>query len=265
MEQSAGDAGEQDVSAACADEVVNVGGEVEHSPLEPEPVEPALVEADAAWGSAGTGIAAVTDAASRAEVKGEGWLPSAAPGSTSSARLLDTPGPAGMQSQSAMQPSSGGTPVSFVSASPRPRLVAVSGHRNQRPLPAARSREHSRDRCGACHKCGAQIKDQSKTRVCDVCCCRCASMKLSVRAGIFQAHAWLGWTPAAFSSRFPPMAFDGFWSLSNFHFTFYFVTAARSAAGLARRYHVFDCGLRCQAAGLASPMADTDCPRVRQA
>jgi len=39
--------------------------------------------------------------------------------------------------------------------------------------PAGRNEPSTPRPCGACHKCGAQVKDASRVLVCDGCGCRC--------------------------------------------------------------------------------------------
>jgi hypothetical protein len=43
--------------------------------------------------------------------------------------------------------------------------------------------------CGACHKCGAQVKDASRVLVCEGCGCRCVPLRAGLR------HAALPRTP----------------------------------------------------------------------
>ena len=55
----------------------------------------------------------------------------------------------------------------------------------QATLPGTKLGEPSTPRpCGACHKCGAQVKDASRVLVCDTCGCRYVHVLLTRRAAV---------------------------------------------------------------------------------
>jgi hypothetical protein len=52
------------------------------------------------------------------------------------------------------------------------------------PLAGGRTEPSTPRPCGACHRCGAQVKDATRVLVCDTCGCRCGACD-SLRA---RAH-----------------------------------------------------------------------------